>query len=97
MSVQKDYWMQLYSNLLNACPVDTRNMVTHISLLETPTAYTITIEAPYKTNKKCKKTSYNGMHNYAGAVNYAGRSPHKYWVEKQIELTKRIMRGRNTL
>lgn len=111
MDVQRDYWMQLFANLLKASPVDTRNMITHIKMYETPDAYGILIEAPYATNPKCQrkgqtsstykqktgKNSYKStaLHNYAGAVNYATKSPHRYWVENQIELTKQIMNGRD--
>lgn len=97
MDVQKEYWMQLFANLLNSCPVDTRNMITHISLYETPTEYGILVEAPYATNPKSKKKSYKGLHNYAGAVNYAKKSPHYHWIENQIEYTKQIMNGKDAL
>ena len=94
MSFERDYWMQLHANLINACPVDTRNMVTHIALYETPSAYEIVIAAPYALNPKVKKQPQNGVGNYAGAVNFANRSPHKGWVEREIDYTNKIMNAR---
>jgi hypothetical protein len=95
--IQRDYWMMLFSNLVNASPVDTRNMVTHIRLFETPNTYEIMIEAPYSTNPKSKTTNYKGKSDYAEEVNYASKSPHQYWVEKQIKLTEKIIDGRSNL
>lgn len=91
MNSQRDYWMQLFANLVNASPKDTRNMVTHISLFETENEYVIEIAAPFATNPKSKQTSYNGMSDYAYLVN--AQKPHKGWIENQIRLTERIVNG----
>lgn len=93
MSVEKKYWMQLFANLVNASPVDTRNMVTHITMVELNDCYEITVAAPYATNPKIKKTTVNGFSDYALAVN--SRKPHKNWIEKQIQLTQKIVNGRD--
>lgn len=93
MSLAKQYWEQLYSNLVNASPVDTRNMVTHITLygmVETDTTYELLISAPYKTNPKMKnRTTVNGYSDYASAVNNSG--VHKGWIEEQMKLTENII------
>lgn len=106
MPIEQDFWMQLHANLLGACPVDTRNMITHIELYETPTAYEIMVAAPYVTNPKYQQAQQQKakagktpkkpkLGNYAGAVNYALKSPHKNWIEKQIQQTINIMNGRS--
>lgn len=92
--VGRRYYMQLLANLLNACPVDTRNMITHIVMYETADNYVIEINAPYSTNPKVNKSTINGKSDYAYDVNYANRSPHKNWVEDQIKLTERIVGAR---
>lgn len=118
--LQRDYWNQLFSNLVNASPVDTHNMQSHIVLFENANDYVIEINAPFnerkelisnlekagrikyvkKTNSKTKKapaikeTRQGVLSDYAYDVNYANRSPHKGWVQDQIELTAKIVNGR---
>lgn len=93
-NVVRDYWMQLYSNLLNRCPVDTRNMVSHIQMTETPETYEIIVAAPYATNPKSKTTmDKSGFTDYAYYVN--NRQPHLNWVEREMKRTERIMNGRS--
>lgn len=94
------YWIQLHANLLNASPVDTRNMVTNIDLYESAENYVIEINAPFASNPKFmeknknKGVTVNGKSDYAYDVNYAKRSPHLNWVERQIDLTAKIVNGR---
>lgn len=118
--LQRDYWNQLFSNLVNASPIDTHNMQSHIVLFENANEYVIEINAPLnerkelisdskkagrikyvkKTNSKTKKapaikeTRQGVLSDYAYDVNYANRSPHKGWVQDQIELTAKIVNGR---
>lgn len=119
--LQRDYWQQLFANLVNASPVDTRNMQSHIVLFENANEYVIEINAPLnerkelisdskkaknfifvfkKTNSRTKKapaikgTRQGVLSDYAYDVNYANYSPHKGWVQDQIELTAKIVNGR---
>lgn len=120
--LQKDYWNQLFANLVNASPIDTHNMQTHIVLFENANEYVIEINAPFnerkelisdlkkagrikvnsvkKTNSRTKKapaikeTRQGVLSDYAYDVNYANRSPHKGWVQEQMELTAKIVNGR---
>ena len=98
MNVQRDYWMQLFSNLLNACPVDTRNMVTHIQMFETSDNFIIEIAAPYATNPRIQATTdARGFTDYAMYVNEVSRPyrDHRGWVEREMKRTQDIMNGRN--
>lgn len=92
----KLYYMQLFANLVNASPVDTRNMVTHIVMYETATDYMIEVNAPFATNPKINKESVNGKSDYAYDVNYGSKSPHYNWIEDQIDLTGRLIGARVT-
>jgi hypothetical protein len=105
-NLERDYWMQLFANLLNACPVDTRNMKTHIVMFENPNEFVIEVNAPYVTNPKLQKKGiikntvnkiklyFKG--DYAYFVNYANKSPHQYWIQNQINQTARIFNARIT-
>lgn len=124
-NVEKGYWMQLFANLLNACPIDTTNMQTHIVYYEGTDSYMIEVNAPFnerqaliegmqkagnirynKTKKRNNNTNNAPMPNapkpsgqvgdYAYDVNYASRSPHKNWIEDQINLTANIIGARVT-
>lgn len=95
-NIERAYWMQLFANLLNASPVDTRNMVTHIVMFENADEYVIEVNAPYATNPKVNKENVNGYSDYAYAVNYANRSPHKGWIQNQITHTARLIGARIT-
>lgn len=88
------YWTQLFANIVNASPVDTRNMQTHIVMYENAENYVVEINAPFATNPKFKGDSQGGKSDYAYDVNYAQRSPHLNWVERQIDLTAKIVNGR---
>ena len=46
-NIEKGYWMQLFANLLNACPIDTTNMQTHIVYYEGTDSYMIEVNAPF--------------------------------------------------
>lgn len=94
--VDKLYYMQLFANLVNASPVDTRNMVTHIMMYETNNDFIIEINAPYSSNPKVAKESVNGKSDYAYEVNYGSKSPHQGWVEDQIDLTAKLVGARIT-
>lgn len=88
--MQRSYWMQLFGNLVNASPVDTRNMVTHINLYETEDTYEIEVAAPYATNPKSKKTiDKYGNTDYAYLVNTSGI--HTGWIERQMVLTENVL------
>lgn len=98
MNTQRDYWMQLYTNLLNACPVDTRNMVTHITMYETNEFFFIEIAAPYATHPRSKGTiDANGFTDYALYVNEVPRPyrNHRGWVEREMKRTEMIMNGKD--
>lgn len=95
MTSSRDYWLQLFSNLVNASPVDTRNMVTHITMFESENEFVIEIAAPYASNPKSKKSSYNGKSDYAFAVNYTPSKSTYHWVEKQVKLTENIINGKS--
>lgn len=92
---ERDYWQQLFANLVNASPVDTRNMQTHITLFESEDEYVIEISAPYASNPKSKKSSYNGKSDYAHAVNYTPNKSTYHWVENQVKLTEKIINGKS--
>lgn len=93
-NVERKYWNQLFANLLNACPVDTRNMQTHIVMFENADEYVIEVNAPYATNPKVNKETINGYSDYAQAVN--ARGVHKNWIQNQIKQTGRIINARIT-
>lgn len=95
-NIERNYWMQLHANLLNACPVDTRNMQTNIVMFENADEYVIEVNAPYMTNPKIAKETVNGKSDYAYDVNYAKRSPHKGWIKDQIKQTARIVNAKVT-
>ena len=95
-NIERNYWMQLFGNLLNASPVDTRNMQTHIVMFENADEFVIEVNAPYATNPKVNKEFVNGKSDYAYDVNYANRSPHKGWIQNQINQTARIFNARIT-
>lgn len=93
-NLERDYWMQLFANLLNACPVDTRNMQTHIVYYENANEFVIEVNAPYATNPKVNKETVNGYSDYAYVVNERG--VHKNWIQNQIIQTGRIFNARIT-
>lgn len=95
-NIERNYWNQLFANLLNDSPVDTRNMQTHIVMFENADEFVIEVNAPYATNPKVNKESVNGMSDYAYYVNYANGSPHKNWIQNQIKQTARIINARIT-
>lgn len=95
-NLERDYWFQLFSNLVNVSPVDTRNMQTHIVMYENANEFVIEVNAPYATNPKVNKETVNGMSDYAYFVNNANKSPHKNWIQNQIIQTGRIFNARIT-
>lgn len=51
-NIERNYWMQLFGNLLNACPIDTHNMQTHIVYMENADEFVIEVNAPIKEREK---------------------------------------------
>lgn len=88
--------MQLFSNLVNASPVDTRNMQTHIVMYEDADNFVIEVNAPFSTRPRSKTATINGKSDYAYDVNYSKKSPHKNWIQNQINQTARIVNARVT-
>lgn len=95
----RQFYFQLFSNLLNKCPKDTYNMVTHITMYESQDNYMIEIAAPYLSNPKTRKATINGYTDYAEAVNNSefltngGKNPNYHWIEKTIERTIKVLNG----
>lgn len=108
-NIERDYWNQLFANLLNACPIDTTNMQTHIVMFDNADEYIIEVNAPYSSYKKVvervidgkkqtktitKPSVINGYSDYAQAVN--SRGVHKNWIQNQIKQTGRIINAKIT-
>lgn len=92
---RRDYWMSLWTNLLNASPVDTGNMKAHILAYETENHFVIAVTAPYITNPKVKLKEIDGYTDYALAVNT--KQPHAGWVNTQIRQTASLMGFESTM
>ncbi len=71
----------LFTKLLSRCPIDTGNMVSHITLFSDikNDQIVVTIAAPAKKG------------DYSKFVNYARKSPHRFWVENQIKSVENIV------
>ena len=78
MNEEREFIETLYSLLLAHCPVDTRNMVTHIFKYDYGTYQEIRIEVDY-----AKAVNYNRQRTPKEARNYR-------WVEKAIEQASEI-------
>ena len=51
-NLERDYWFQLFSNLVNVSPVDTSNMQTHIVYYENANEFVIEVNAPIKEREE---------------------------------------------
>lgn len=85
--MERDYYYVLYTTLLANCPVDTRNMVTHITLEDFGDYWKITISGPRADG-----------YDYAKAVNYnPQRTPKEVrnymWIERTIRQVSEVIGG----
>jgi len=67
--------------LTSKCPIDTGNMVGHI--------YEPLRLGTYEASVTIAAPAIKG--DYAGYVNYARKSPHRGWIDNQIEATNRVI------
>lgn len=51
-NLERDYWFQLFANLVNVSPVDTRNMQSHIVYYENANEFVIEVNAPIKEREE---------------------------------------------
>lgn len=91
----------LFNRLRSRVPIDTGNMLANIVYgMNTPSEASVIISAPMssrggmtskRTGAVVSKTDSD--YDYAKAVNYATKSPHRFWVELQIKETAHIVRS----
>ncbi len=91
----------LYVRFLSSSPRDTGNMLAHIKKgqVDKNTAQ-LSISAPmrariglYSKKQKQVVASKKTDYDYAKHVNYARKSPHRFWIEHQIHETVNGMRS----
>lgn len=95
---ERDFYYLLYMTLLATCPVDTRNMVSHITLEDAGDHWIITISGPAIDES-------GKFFDYARAVNYGlnaieqGRpmstkeSRNYKWIERAIKRASMLATG----
>ena len=81
-----DFIQVLYNKILASCPVDTRNMITHISFADYGSYAVITISAPSKYGDYASYTNYNRQRGSKEIYNYK-------WVERAIKEASAIYGG----
>lgn len=67
----------VYTSILARCPVDTKNMITHISLADHGDYMQITIAAPKNGGDYARHTNYNRQRGSKEVRNFK-------WVERAI-------------
>lgn len=86
----RDFYYVLFTTLIANCPVDTRNMVSNITLEDYGDYWLIKISGPSLTSK--------GFYDYAEAVNYNQQRTSKearnyMWVERVIQQVSHLFGG----
>jgi len=89
--MEEEFYYLLYTTLLANCPVDTKNMVTHITLEDAGDYWKISISGPSESEAR-------GYYDYAKAVNYnlqrtAKEARNYEWIERTIKQVSEIVGG----
>jgi hypothetical protein len=82
----EEFYAVLYAALLANCPVDTRNMVTHITLEDYGDHYKITISGPTADYDYAKAVNYNRQRGPKEIRNY-------HWVERVLRQVSEVFGG----
>ena len=88
----------LFNRLRAKTPIDTGNMLANIVFgMESQNKATISIAAPMRTRSGLSRRTGKMVNpsdsdsDCAKDVNYSSKSPHRFWVERQIVETRNIV------
>jgi len=82
----EEFYMLVYTTLLANCPVDSRNMVTHITLEDYGDHWKIVISGPRADYDYAKAVNYNRQRGPKEVRNY-------HWVERTLRQISEVVGG----
>ena len=91
MDVAQVYYYNLLQILYPTCPYDTGNMLSHISLTETPEEFIIKINAPTARGYDYARAVNEGLAaKYYNRPRTAKEERNYHWVQRAVEQAARL-------
>lgn len=94
------FQMTLFNDLRAKVPIDTGNMLAHITHnMVSENEAIVTVSAPMSarngmvSKRTGKSVTSKSDYDYAKAVNYSSKSPHQFWVEHRIKNTANVIKS----